>query len=61
MKKSQPKSFVLGWDVLFSLYSSLLFLFRVDGLDLQLDEFQIVLQLLHLAVHLVDEAVALLA
>ena len=54
MKKSQPKSFVLGWDVLFSLYSSLLFLFRVDDLDLLLDEFQIVLQLLHLAVHFVD-------
>ena len=38
-----------------------LFVLGVDGLDLLTDEVHLVLEFLHLAIHLVDEAVALLA
>src|SRR3712207_9021143 len=39
----------------------LLLVFGVDGLDLLLHEFHVVLQFLHFAIHFVDEAVALFA
>ena len=42
-------------------YYSFLFVLSIDSLDLLLNKLKVVFQLLHLAVHLVDEAVALLA
>ena len=38
----------------------LVFVLGIDGLDLLADEIHVVLELLHLTVHLVDEGIALL-